>query len=102
MPFGPPATASDAAGWRAEDGRCLAREPQHDGAAVRDSVELVLQAGVPARSHVANRLLRLTGATRSLPEAAPREAVALSKEPKADVGHYDGPQVRAEESRNAS
>lgn len=39
---------------------------------------------------------------RSLPEVTPPEALALSKEPKADVGRHDGLRGREQENRNAS
>ncbi len=80
----------------------LALVLQHDEAAVLRSVEMALEAGVPTKTHVLNLLHRLTGAAPSLPEVTPPEALALSMEPKADVGRYDGLRGGEQESRNAS
>lgn len=80
----------------------LALVLQHDEAIVLRAVEMALEAGVPTKTHVLNLLHRLTGTAPSLPEVTPPEALALSKEPKADVGRYDGLRGREQENRNAS
>ncbi len=69
----------------------LALVPQHDEQTVLRAAELVLEAGVPAKTHVLNLLHRLTlGNAPDLPEVDPPKSLALHKEPKANVQRYDG------------
>jgi hypothetical protein len=62
----------------------------HDGEAVLCAVELAQSGGAPTKTHVLNLLHRLID-SKSGPDstiAAPA-ALALNREPRADVGRYD-------------
>ncbi len=80
----------------------LALVLQHDEQAVLCAVEMALEAGVPTKTHILNLLHRLTEATPDLPEVDPPKALALSREPKADVERYDGLRGVTQEGRHAS
>ena len=63
----------------------------HDEQAVLCAVELALEAGVPTKTHVLNLLHRLVDGTPiDQPDVSPPAALALSKEPEANVARYDG------------
>jgi transposase len=63
----------------------------HDEQAVLCAVEMALEAGVPTKMHVLNLLHRLVdGAPINQPDVTPPEALALRKEPQANVARYDG------------
>ncbi len=63
----------------------------HDEQAVLCAVEMALEAGVPTKTHVLNLLHRLVDGTPSeQPDVTPPEALALRKEPQANVARYDG------------
>jgi transposase len=68
----------------------LALVLQHDEQAVLCAVEMALDAGVPTKTHVLNLLHRLVDgkAPTNLTVNAP-QALALAKEPQADVERYD-------------
>jgi len=80
----------------------LALVLQHEEEAVLCAVEMALEAGVPTKTHILNLLHRLTEDTPDLPEVNPPEALALSREPKADVDRYDGLRRVTQEGRHAS
>lgn len=64
---------------------------QHDEQAVLCAVEMALEAGVPTKTHVLNLLHRLVdGTPADQPDVTPPEALALRKEPQANVARYDG------------
>lgn len=63
----------------------------HDEQAVLCAVEMALEAGVPTKTHVLNLLHRLVdGKPTDQPDVTPPSALALSKEPEANVSRYDG------------
>ena len=63
----------------------------HDEQAVLCAVELALEAGVPTKTHVLNLLHRLVDGTPiDQPDVTPPDALALRKEPQANVARYDG------------
>jgi len=63
----------------------------HDEQAVLCAVEMALEAGVPTKTHVLNLLHRLVdGTPTDQPDVTPPEALALRKEPQANVERYDG------------
>ena len=63
----------------------------HDEQAVLCAVEMALEAGVPTKTHVLNLLHRLVdGTPTDQPDVTPPSALALSKEPEANVSRYDG------------
>jgi len=63
----------------------------HDEQAVLCAVEMALEAGVPSKTHVLNLLHRLVdGTPAEQPDVTPPEALALRKEPQANVARYDG------------
>ena len=68
----------------------LALVLQHDEQAVLCAVEMALEAGVPAKTHVLNLLHRLIDgkAGTVAPIDAP-QALSLRREPKANVARYD-------------
>src|SRR3954471_2213599 len=76
----------------------LALVLQHDEQAVLCAVELALEGGVPTKIHVLNILHRLIdGGTAAVAAVDAPQALALRREPKADVARYDalrGPAVR--------
>lgn len=62
----------------------------HDEQAVLCAVELALEAGVPTKTHILNLLHRLVdGKDGSPPRVDAPQALALHREPKADVDRYD-------------
>jgi Mu transposase, C-terminal domain len=68
----------------------LALVLQHDEEAVLCAVELALEAGLPTKTHILNVLHRLVdGKTTAAAVNAP-QALALSREPQANVERYDG------------
>jgi transposase len=73
----------------------------HDEGVVLGAVELALEAGVPTKTHVLNLLHRLIDPkpTSITPIDAP-QALALRREPKADVARYDA--LRGQEVNRAS
>ena len=74
----------------------------HDEEAVLCAVEMALEAGVPTKTHVLNLLHRLVDTTPSdRPDVTPPPALALSKEPEANVARYDGLRI-AGGTRHAS
>ena len=80
----------------------LALVLHHDEQAVLVAVELALEDGVPAKTHILNRLHRLIDGKPATPlvVTAP-QALTLANEPRADVERYDAlRQVR--EARHAS
>jgi transposase len=83
----------------------LALVLQHDEQAVLCAVEMALSDGVPTKTHVLNLLHRLVDgkATTASPVDTP-PALALTKEPQADVERYDALRVStdARETRHAS
>ncbi len=83
----------------------LALVLQHDEQAVLCAVEMALSDGVPTKTHVLNLLHRLVDgkATTASPVDTP-PALALTKEPQADVERYDALRVStdAQEVRHAS
>ena len=63
----------------------------HDEQAVLCAVEMALEAGVPTKTHVLNLLHRLVdGTPTDQPDVTPPSALALDKEPEANVSRYDG------------
>ena len=80
----------------------LALVLQHEEQAVLSAVELSLGAGVPTKTHVLNLLHRLVDEkpTTTPPITAP-QALALNREPLANVERYDALR-QAREARHAS
>ena len=80
----------------------LALVLQHDEQAVLAAVELALEDGAPAKTHILNVLHRLIdGKPASTPPVATPQGLALSQEPRADVDRYDTLR-RAQGARHAS
>ena len=68
----------------------LALVLQHDEQAVLAAVELALEDGAAAKTHILNVLHRLIdGKPASTPPVATPQGLALSREPRADVERYD-------------
>jgi len=68
----------------------LALVLQHDEQAVLTAVELALEDGAPAKTHILNVLHRLVdGKPVSTPPIDTPQGLALSQEPRADVERYD-------------
>jgi transposase len=80
----------------------LALVLHHDEQAVLCAVELALSDGVPAKTHILNLLHRLVDGKSSVPSAmeAP-QALALDREPRADVDRYDNLRDAKREVRHA-
>jgi transposase len=79
----------------------LALVLQHDEQAVLCAVELALEAGAPAKTHILNLLHRLVdGKQARVPDLDAPQALRLSCEPKADAGRYD--RLRGKGARHAS
>jgi transposase len=79
----------------------LALVLQHDEQAVLCAVELALQAGIPAKTHILNLLHRLTdGKTGKIAPIDAPQALSLLREPKANVARYDA--LRRKEAGRAS
>ena len=75
----------------------------HDEEAVLCAVELALSDGAPTKTHVLNLLHRLIdgkSATAGAIEAP--QALALNREPRADVERYDALREKLPEVRHAS
>jgi hypothetical protein len=75
----------------------------HDEEAVLCAVELALSDGAPTKTHVLNILHRLVdgkSATAGAIEAP--QALALNREPRADVERYDALREKLPEVRHAS
>ncbi len=67
----------------------LALVLQHDEQAVLSAVELVLDAGVPSKTHILNLLHRLVDGKLPAPDIDAPQALNLVCEPKVDVERYD-------------
>jgi hypothetical protein len=81
----------------------LALVLHHDEQVVLKAVELALDGGVATKTHVLNLLHRLIdGKTIDGPDIDTPQALALLREPKANVERYDGLRVRIAGGRNAS
>jgi transposase len=79
----------------------LALVLQHDEQAVLCAVELALEAGVPAKTHILNLLHRLLDKKQAhVPALDAPQALRLALEPKADAGRYD--RLRGKAARHAS
>jgi transposase len=75
----------------------------HDEQAVLTAVELALAEGVATKTHVLNLLHRLVdGKTTGGPSIDTPQALILRREPKADVGRYDGLRAQTAGGRHAS
>jgi len=73
----------------------------HDEQAVLCAVELALEAGVPTKTHILNLLHRLLdGKPTSIAAIDAPQALALNREPKANVARYDA--LRGKEVLRAS
>ena len=81
----------------------LALTLQHDEQAVLTAVELALAEGVPTKTHVLNILHRLVdGKALGGPPLDTPQALALRREPKANVERYDGLRTQIAGGRHAS
>ena len=81
----------------------LALVLHHDEQAVLTAVELSLAEGVPTKTHVLNRLHRLVdGKVIGGPPLDTPQALALHREPKANVERYDGLRAQIAGGRHAS
>ena len=81
----------------------LALVLQHDEQAVLTAVELALTEGVPTKTHVLNLLHRLIdGKVIGGPPLDTPQALALHREPKANVERYDGLRAEIAGGRHAS
>ena len=81
----------------------LALVLHHDEQAVLTAVELALTEGVPAKTHVLNLLHRLVdGKVIGGPPLDTPQALALHREPKANVERYDGLRTQIAGGRHAS
>ena len=79
----------------------LALVLQHDEQAVLCAVELALEAGVPAKTHILNILHRLVdGKADKVARIDAPQALSLRREPEANVGRYDA--LRGKDLRHAS
>lgn len=81
----------------------LALVLHHDEQAVLTAVELALTEGVPTKTHVLNLLHRLVdGKVIGGPPLDTPHALALHREPKANVARYDGLRAEITGGRHAS
>ena len=81
----------------------LALVLHHDEQAVLTAVELSLAEGVPTKTHVLNLLHRLIdGKVVGGPPLDTPQALALHREPKANVARYDGLRAEITGGRHAS
>ena len=81
----------------------LALVLHHDEQAVLTAVELALAEGVATKTHVLNILHRLIdGKTNDGPLIDTPQALALRREPKANVGRYDDLRAHSTGGRHAS
>lgn len=79
----------------------LALVLQHDEQAVLCAVELALEAGIPAKTHILNLLHRLIdGKEGTATRLDAPQALSLQREPKANVARYDA--LRRKEAARAS
>lgn len=79
----------------------LALVLQHDEQAVLCAVELALEAGIPAKTHILNLLHRLIdGKAGTATRLDAPQALSLRREPKANVARYDA--LRRKEAARAS
>ncbi len=75
----------------------------HDEQAVLTAVELALTEGVPTKTHVLNLLHRLVyGKVIGVPPLGTPKALALHREPKANVERCDGLRAQIAGGRHAS
>ena len=75
----------------------------HDEEAVLCAVELALSDGAPTKTHVLNLLHRLAdGKSASAGTIEAPQALALNREPRADVERYDTLRDKLQEARHAS
>ena len=80
----------------------LALVLQHDEQAVLTAVEMALEAGAPAKTHILNLLHRLVdGKPMDTPPIKAPQALALATEPQANVERYDALR-KTREPRHAS
>lgn len=92
--------ASPAGPWMVE---ILAVVLQHDEQAVLIAMELALAEGVPTKTHVLNLLHRLIdGKVVGGPPLDTPQALALCREPKANVERCDGLRSEVAGGRHAS
>ena len=76
---------------------------QHDEQAVLTAVELALAEGVATKTHVLNLLHRLVdGKVTGGPPLDTPQALALRREPKANVERYDGLRAHITGGQHAS
>jgi hypothetical protein len=81
----------------------LALVLHHDEQAVLTAVELALTEGVPTKTHVLNLLHRLVdGKVIGVPPLDTPQALALHREPEANVERYDGLRAQIAGGRHAS
>ena len=81
----------------------LALVLHHDEQVVLNAVELALSEGVATKTHVLNLLHRLIdGKPTDAPSIAPPGALALKREPRANVERYDELRLRDAGGRHAS
>lgn len=81
----------------------LALVLHHSEQAVLAAVELALAEGVATKTHVLSILHRLIdGKTTDGPLIDTPQALALRREPKANVGRYDDLRARSTGGRHAS
>jgi hypothetical protein len=81
----------------------LALVLHHDEQAILTAVELALTEGVPTKTHVLNLLHRLIdGKVVGGPPLDTPQALALHREPKANVERYDGLRTQIAGGRHAS
>jgi hypothetical protein len=79
----------------------LALVLHHDEQAVLCAVEMALEAGVPTKTHIINLLHRLIdGKAEKVVRIEAPQALALDREPKANVARYDA--LRTKGLRHAS
>jgi hypothetical protein len=75
----------------------------HDEEAVLCAVELALSDGAPTKTHILNLLHRLIdGKSTSTATIDTPQALALNREPRADVERYDALREKLSEARHAS
>jgi transposase len=81
----------------------LALTLHHGEDAVRCAVELALSDGAPTKTHVLNLLHRLIdGKSTATGIIKAPQALALDREPRADVERYDALREKRQEARHAS
>ena len=85
------------------DGGILALVLHHGEDAVLCAVELALSDGAPTKTHVLNMLHRLIdGKSTATAMIAAPQALALDREPRANVERYDALREKLQEARHAS